>query len=114
MSNETPYFWNVGLSQDLRQGRYSWFVGASAEGDTPTFNPRSLAFNRGGTYVNGSVTFRPKPDLILQVRASGALRDRENTFILFTAPRDVGVVRYTEVTHGENTASISVNARKQF
>ena len=114
MSNDTPWSWNAGLSQELNQGKLSWSIGASGQASNTSFNPQTINRFTGGVFVNTNLSYRPKPNLVLSASAYGSMGQSESVFILYDAPRDVGAIEYTETRHTHGVPNFALSARRLF
>jgi hypothetical protein len=114
VSGENPYNWNVGFSREMNEGKINYSVGVQGGGNGVSYSPRSISQFTNLKVVIASFSWRPKPELTFSANAITFFGENESRFILYDAPRDVGMVRYVQTGISEQPAQISLNVRRTF
>ncbi len=104
-SNETPWDWTIGLSQEIPNSKWRWGVDAYGFGFATTFLPREISTGASRDNYALYVEYRASPKLTIRFDGLN-VTDRENLFLRqrYAGDRSSGIVNFREVreTRGLN------------
>jgi outer membrane receptor protein involved in Fe transport len=115
ISGQRPLEWEAHFSQDLPQWKSTWGVDLLGAYRERFFRLSEIETRKVSTWVMVYGEYKPQPDWIIRLEAWGFTgRDFKRIREVYTAPRNVGRVDFTDVRALEWNGTFYLRVRKTF
>ena len=114
VSGESPFDWNLNLSQTIQKPAMSWNLYFNSPSRTRQWGTRGRSINESSYSYGGSIGWKPRPDLNLGAGFNSG-SDFSNDFTFFSIPRNIAVIPvFIEQSRNFGRPNVYVNMRLSY